>query len=65
MVGVGALGGEGLVEPHHAALREQDPWLDRKVRRGGAVQLSNLPGRVGRGVSVATYRVAQRVVGFS
>ncbi|WP_448631373.1 glycosyltransferase family 2 protein [Cellulomonas soli] len=48
-----------------ADLREQDPWLYRKVRRGGAVQVTNLPGRVGRGVSVATYRVAQRVVGFS
>ncbi|MGN8244945.1 glycosyltransferase family 2 protein [Cellulomonas soli] len=48
-----------------ADLREQDPWLYRKVRRGGAVQVANLPGRVGRGVSVATYRVAQRVVGFS
>ncbi|WP_448060787.1 glycosyltransferase family 2 protein [Cellulomonas hominis] len=46
-------------------LRRQDPWLYRKVRWSGLGQISNLPGRAGRRVSVLAYRVAQRAIGFS
>ncbi len=46
-------------------LRAQDPWLYRKVRWSALGQITNLPGRVGRRVSVAVYLVAQRAIGFS
>ncbi|WP_158372656.1 glycosyltransferase family 2 protein [Cellulosimicrobium cellulans] len=46
-------------------LRATDPWLYRRVRWSAVGQLSNLPGRVGRRVSVLAYRVARRRIGFS
>lgn len=46
-------------------LRRQDPWLYRKVRWSVLGQITNLPGRAGRRVSVLAYRVAQRAIGFS
>lgn len=46
-------------------LSEQDPWLYRRVRWSVLGQISNLPGRAGRRVSVLAYRVAQRAIGFS
>lgn len=46
-------------------LRRQDPWLYRKVRWSVLGQITNLPGRAGRRVSVFAYRVAQRAIGFS
>jgi len=46
-------------------LRAQDRWLYRRVRWSVLGQLSNLPGRTGRRVSVLAYRVAQRAIGFS
>lgn len=48
-----------------AELRAQDRWLYRRVRWSVFGQLSNLPGRTGRRVSVLAYRVAQRAIGFS
>ncbi|WP_263120887.1 glycosyltransferase family 2 protein [Cellulomonas sp. RIT-PI-Y] len=48
-----------------AELRAQDRWLYRRVRWSVFGQLSNLPGRTGRRVSVFAYRVAQRAIGFS
>ena len=46
-------------------LRRQDFWLYRKVRWTVLGQLANLPGPVGRRVSVLAYRAARRAIGFS
>jgi glycosyltransferase involved in cell wall biosynthesis len=46
-------------------LRSADPMLYRRVRWSALGQISNLPGRTGRRVSVLAYRVAQRTIGFS
>lgn len=46
-------------------LRSADPMLYRRVRWSALGQISNLPGRTGRRVSVLAYRVAQRAIGFS
>lgn len=46
-------------------LRAADPVLYRRVRWSALGQISNLPGRAGRRVSVLAYRVAQRAIGFS
>ncbi|MCG2798634.1 MAG: glycosyltransferase family 2 protein [Cellulomonas sp.] len=48
-----------------AELRAEDPWLYRQVRYTHVGHLANLPGRMGRSVSMASYRAAQRVVGFN
>ncbi|RMI09266.1 glycosyltransferase [Cellulomonas triticagri] len=48
-----------------ARLRAADPALYRRVRWSALGQLSNLPGRAGRRVSVLAYRVARRAIGFS
>jgi len=46
-------------------LRKQDPWLYRQMRWTTLGQLTNLPGRAGRRISVFAYLVAQRAIGFS
>jgi glycosyltransferase involved in cell wall biosynthesis len=46
-------------------LRAEDPCLYRTVRWSGLGQLTNLPGRTGRRVSVLAYRAARRAIGFS
>lgn len=46
-------------------LRQQDPWLYRRLRRSVVGQLANLPGRPGRGISRLAYRAAQWAVGFN
>jgi glycosyltransferase involved in cell wall biosynthesis len=48
-----------------AELRAEDPRLYRAVRWSALGQLTNLPGRTGRRVSVLAYRVAKRAIGFS
>lgn len=48
-----------------SGLRRQDPALYRRVRWSVLGQLSNLPGPVGRRVSVLAYRAARRAIGFS
>lgn len=56
-----------LAEKHQlwSELREEDPWLYRRLRWSAIGQITNLPGPAGRRISVLAYRVAQRVVGFS
>ena len=46
-------------------LRTADPRLHRRLRHGVFGQLTHLPGRPGRQISVLAYRAAQRTVGFS
>lgn len=48
-----------------AGLRSHDAALYRRLRRSVLGQLTNLPGRSGRRVSVMAYKVAQRAVGFN
>lgn len=46
-------------------IRERDPWVYRKLRRGAMGRLMHMPGRPGRRVALAVYRVSQRVFGFN
>lgn len=46
-------------------LKETDPRLHRKLRNGILGTSMNLPGRGGRKISVAAYRISQKVVGFN
>lgn len=48
-----------------AEVRTQDPALYRRLRRTTLHQISNLPGRPGRTISVLAYKTAQRVIGFN
>lgn len=46
-------------------IRTKDRKLYRKLRSGIMGQAMNLPGKSGRMISVATYKVSQKVVGFN
>lgn len=46
-------------------IKEKDIGLFHKLRRGIMGQTMNLPGRGGRRISVAAYRLSQKVVGFN
>ncbi len=46
-------------------LRESDPILYRKIRRGLMGQTMNLPGSTGRKLSVAAYRATRHFYGFN
>lgn len=46
-------------------LRTEDLWLYDRLQRSVLVQLTNLPGRPGRGISVLAYKAAQWAVGFN
>ena len=48
-----------------AGMRAHNRRLYRKVRWSALGQITNLPGRTGRKVSVLAYRVAQRAIGFN
>jgi len=48
-----------------SALRQEQPRLHRRMRRRPVAQITNLPGRAGRSVSVCAYLVMRRVVGFN
>lgn len=48
-----------------AHVRAYDPALYRRLRRTTLHQISNLPGRPGRHLSVLAYKAAQRVIGFN
>lgn len=48
-----------------AAVRTHDPALYRRLRRTTLHQISNLPGRPGRHISMLAYKTAQRVIGFN
>ncbi|MCM1107114.1 MAG: glycosyltransferase family 2 protein [Blautia sp.] len=46
-------------------IKEKDIKLFHKLRRGIMGQTMNLPGKGGRKISVAAYRLSQKVVGFN
>ncbi|HEV7957528.1 MAG: glycosyl transferase [Microbacteriaceae bacterium] len=48
-----------------SSLRTEQPRLHRRMRRRPVAQITNLPGRAGRGVSVFAYLLMRRVVGFN
>ena len=46
-------------------LRKASPKLYRKIKLGILGRTMNLPGRSGRKISVAAYKVAQKLIGFN
>ena len=46
-------------------LKDYDLKLFHKLRRGIMGQTMNLPGRGGRKISVAAYKLSQKIVGFN
>ena len=46
-------------------IKDKDIRLFHKLRNGILGNTMNLPGKGGRKVSVAAYRIAQKVVGFN
>lgn len=46
-------------------IKEKDITVFHKLRRGIMGQAMNLPGKGGRRISVAAYRISQKVVGFN
>ena len=46
-------------------LKEKDIRLFHRLRRGIMGQTMNLPGKGGRKISVAAYKISQKVVGFN
>ena len=46
-------------------LKDHNPRLYRRIRSGALGQAMNLPGKVGRGIAVAGYRIANKLYGFN
>lgn len=46
-------------------IRNMDPKLYRKLRMGIMGQAMNLPGKSGRAISVMSYKISQKVIGFN
>lgn len=46
-------------------IKEKDIIIFQQLRNGIMVQTINLPGKGGRKISVAAYRLSQKVVGFN
>ena len=46
-------------------IREADLRLFHRLRNGIMGNTMNLPGRGGRRISIAAYKIAQKVVGFN
>jgi hypothetical protein len=46
-------------------IKEKDIRLFHKLRRGILGSTMNLPGKGGRKISVAAYRISQKIVGFN
>lgn len=46
-------------------LKEKDPKMYKKIRYGLFGMAMNLPGRLGRKVSIGGYKIAQKIVGFN
>ena len=46
-------------------IKDKDIHLFHKIRNGVMGNTMNLPGKGGRKISVAAYRIAQKVVGFN
>ena len=55
----------GIERPVTFDIKEKDITLFHKLRRGIMGQTMNLPGKGGRKISVAAYRLSQKVVGFN
>lgn len=48
-----------------AYIKAEAPWIYSRLRRGMMGQVMNLPGKLGRGIAVAAYRISQKLVGFN
>jgi glycosyltransferase involved in cell wall biosynthesis len=46
-------------------LKEKDPDVYKTIRHGLFGTVMNLPGKAGRRISVAAYKIAQKIVGFN
>lgn len=46
-------------------IRENHPWEYRQLRRGLLGRVMHLPGRAGRGIDKAAYRIANRIFSFN
>ena len=46
-------------------IRKRHPWVYRRLRRGALGIGLNLPGKLGREISVAGYRVSRKIFGFN
>lgn len=46
-------------------IKERDIIIFQQLRNGIMGQIMNLPGKGGRKISVAAYRLSQKVVGFN
>ncbi len=46
-------------------IKQQDIRLFHRLRNGIMGNTMNLPGRGGRRISIAAYKIAQKVVGFN
>jgi len=46
-------------------IKETDPELYHNIRYGLLGQLTNLPGKVGRSISIGAYKISQKIVGFN
>ena len=46
-------------------LKDHNPRLYRRIRRSALGQAMNLPGKVGRSIAVAGYRIANKLYGFN
>ena len=46
-------------------LKDHNPRLYRRIRSGALGQVMNLPGKVGRSIAVAGYRIANKLYGFN
>ena len=46
-------------------IREEDRWLYRKLRYSLLGRAANLPGKGGRKMFVAAYKVCQKFYGFN
>ena len=46
-------------------IKEKDIIIFQQLRKGIMGQTMNLPGKGGRKISVAAYRLSQKVVGFN
>jgi hypothetical protein len=46
-------------------IREKDLWLFYRMRSGVMGSTMNLPGKGGRKISMAAYKLSQKVVGFN
>ncbi len=46
-------------------LKDHNPRLYKRIRYGVLGQTMNLPGKVGKGIAVAGYKIANKLYGFN